>query len=53
MIRVLLRCFSVLLPSWAMLVAPAWGQQHPILHELVLTQTDHEVLLSQTGVVVR
>jgi Domain of unknown function (DUF4390) len=46
MIRVLLRCFSVLLPSWAMLVAPAWGQQQrPILHELVLTQTDHEVLL--------
>ncbi len=46
MIRILLRCFSVLLPSWAMLVAPAWGQsQRPLLHELVLTHTDHEVLL--------
>ena len=46
MIRILLRCFSVLLPSWAMLVTPAWGQQQrPMLHELVLTQTDHEVLL--------
>jgi hypothetical protein len=46
MIRILLRCFSVLLPSWAMLVAPAWGQpQRPLLHELVLTHTDHEVFL--------
>jgi hypothetical protein len=46
MIRILLRCFSVLLPSWAMLVAPPWGQsQRPLLHELVLTHTDHEVLL--------
>jgi Domain of unknown function (DUF4390) len=46
MIRILLRCFSVLLPSWAMFVAPAWGQsQRPLLHELVLTHTDHEVLL--------
>jgi hypothetical protein len=46
MIRVLLRGFSVLLPSWAMLVASVWGQQeHPLLHELVLTYTDHEVLL--------
>jgi Domain of unknown function (DUF4390) len=46
MIRILLRCFSVLLPSWAMLVAPTWGQsQRPLLHELVLTHTDHEVLL--------
>jgi hypothetical protein len=46
MIRILLRCFSVLLPSWAMLVAPVWGQpQRPLLHELVLTHTDHEVLL--------
>ena len=46
MIRILLRCFSVLLPSWAMLVTPAWGQQQrPMLHELVLTQTDREVLL--------
>jgi hypothetical protein len=45
MIRILLRCFGILLPSWAMLVTPAWGQQRPILHELVLTQTDHEVLL--------
>jgi hypothetical protein len=46
MIRILLRCFSVLLPSWVMLVAPVWGQpQRPLLHELVLTHTDHEVLL--------
>ena len=47
MIRVLLlRCCSVLLPSLAMLVTPAWGQQQrPILHELVLTHTDQEVLL--------
>jgi hypothetical protein len=29
-----------------MLVAPAWGQpQRSLLHELVLTHTDHEVLL--------
>jgi Domain of unknown function (DUF4390) len=41
----LLRCFSVLLPSWALLVSPAWAEQRPILHELVLTHTDHEVLL--------
>jgi hypothetical protein len=46
MIRILLRCFSVLLPSWALLVAPAWAQQRrPLLQELVLTHTDHEVLL--------
>jgi hypothetical protein len=47
MIRVLLlRCCSVLLPSLAMLVSPAWGQQQrPSLHELVLTHTDQEVLL--------
>ena len=46
MIRILLGCFSILLPSWAMLVALAWGQpQQPLLHELVLTHTDHEVLL--------
>jgi hypothetical protein len=47
MIRVLLlRCFGVLLPSVAMLVSPAWAQQQRLLlHELALTQTDHEVLL--------
>jgi Domain of unknown function (DUF4390) len=46
MIRVLLRCFSVLLSSGAMVVGPAWGQQsRPTLNELVLTHTDHEVLL--------
>ena len=47
MIRVLLlRCCSALLPSLAVLVSLAWGQQpRPILHELVLTHTDHEVLL--------
>jgi hypothetical protein len=46
MIRVLLRCFSVLLSIGALLVLPAWGQQQrPLLHELVLTHTDHEVLL--------
>jgi Domain of unknown function (DUF4390) len=46
MIRVLLlRCFSVLLSSWAMLAAPAWGQERPLLHEVGLTYTDHEVLL--------
>jgi hypothetical protein len=26
-------------------MAHAWGQQRPLLHELVLTRTDHEVLL--------
>jgi Domain of unknown function (DUF4390) len=46
MIRVLLRCFSVLLSIGVVLVLPAWGQQQrPLLHELVLTHTDHEVLL--------
>jgi Domain of unknown function (DUF4390) len=45
MIPILLRYFSVLLSSWAIVVGPAWGQQRPLLHELVLTHTDHEVLL--------
>jgi Domain of unknown function (DUF4390) len=39
------RCFRVLLPILVMLASPAWGQQRPTLHELVLTQTDQEVLL--------
>ncbi len=47
MIRVLLRCFSLLLPSLAMLASPTWGQPpRPALHELVVTHTDQEVLLS-------
>jgi hypothetical protein len=48
MIRVLfLRCFSVLLPSLAMLASSTWGQPpRPVLHELVLTHTDQEVLLN-------
>jgi hypothetical protein len=46
MIRILPRCFSVLLCSWAMLAAPAWSQQErPLLHAPVLTHTDQEVLL--------
>jgi hypothetical protein len=46
MIRGFLRgCFRVLLPILVMLAWPAWGQQRPTLHELVLTQTDQEVLL--------
>jgi hypothetical protein len=46
MIRGFLRgCFRVLLPILVMLASPAWGQQRPTLHELVLTQTDQEVLL--------
>ena len=47
MIRVLLlRCCSLLLPIVAMLASPSWAQpQRPILHELVLTPTDQEVLL--------
>ena len=45
MIRGFLRgCFRVLPPILAMLASPAWGQR-PTLHELVLTQTDQEVLL--------
>ena len=45
MIRGFLRgCFRVLLPILVMLASPAWGQR-PTLHELVLTQTDQEVLL--------
>jgi hypothetical protein len=35
------------MPCLAMLASPAWGQQtRPALHELVLTHTDQEVLLS-------
>jgi hypothetical protein len=46
MMRALLRGFGVLLSTGAMLVVPAWGQQQrPLLHELELTHTDHEVLL--------
>jgi hypothetical protein len=46
MIRgLLLRCFRVLLPILVMLASPAWGQERPTLHELVLTHTDQEVLL--------
>jgi hypothetical protein len=46
MIRcLLLRCFSVLLPSLVVFTSLAWGQQRPTLHELTLTQTDREVLL--------
>lgn len=39
------RCFRVLLSILVMLAPPAWGQQRPTLHELVLTYTDQEVLL--------
>jgi hypothetical protein len=46
MIRcLLLRCFSVLLPSLAVFTSLASGQQRPTLHELALKQTDREVLL--------
>ncbi len=47
MIRcLLLRCFSVLLPSLAVFTSLASGQQRPTLHELALKQTGREVLLS-------
>jgi Domain of unknown function (DUF4390) len=45
MIATVLRYFGVLLSGWAVLGVPAWGQQRPLLHALVLTHTDHEVLL--------
>ncbi len=46
MIRILLRrCISVLLPIIGIIVPSAWGQQKPALHDLLLTQTDQEVIL--------
>jgi hypothetical protein len=45
MIPILPRYISVLLYSWAIAVAPVWGQQPPLLQAVVLTHTDHEVLL--------
>lgn len=45
MIRILLLRFAGVLLLSVMLMPAAWGQQRPVLYDITLTHTDHEVLL--------